>query len=72
MTFKSIDVGPRYLTPEQQQLQRHDRVTGKSKLVERSKKLLLKQLNQAGLTLQQRGYTKKELQIFARNNCVEL
>ena len=55
MAFKSTDICPWYLTPEQQQLQRHDRATGKSKLVERSKKLLLEQLNHAGVTLQQQG-----------------
>ena len=35
--------GPWYLSPEQQQLQRHDRPTGKSSRVERSKKLLMEQ-----------------------------
>ena len=72
MAFKSTDIGPLYLTAEQQQLQRHDRATGKSKLVEQSKKILLEQLNQAGVALQQRGYTKKELQNFTRNNGIEL
>ena len=68
MAFKSTDIGPLYLTAEQQQLQRHDRATGKSKLVERSKKILLEQR----VALQQQGYTKKELQNFARNNAIEL
>jgi hypothetical protein len=67
MKFKPTVGGPAwYLTPEQQQLQRRDRATGKSKFVKQSKKLHLEQLNQAGVTLQQQGYTKKELQSFAR------
>ncbi len=65
--------GPWYLSPEQQQLQRHDRPTGKSRRVEKSKKLLMECLGAAGVTLQQqRGYTRKELQVFARNNGIEL
>lgn len=54
-------------------MQRHDRPTGKIRLVERSKKLLLEALYAKGVTLQQqRGYSKKELQDFARNNQIEL
>jgi hypothetical protein len=41
--------------------------------VERSKKVLLRCLSDKGVTLQQqRGYTRKELQEFARNNGIEL
>ena len=73
MKFKPTVGGPAwYLTPEQQQLQRRDRATGKSKFVKQSRKLHLEQLNQAGVTLQQQGYTKKELQSFARINGIEL
>ena len=73
MVFRVEDSGPWYLTPEQREAQRHNRATGKTKLVERSKKLLLEALREKGLMLQQqRGYTKKELQEFARNNRVEL
>jgi hypothetical protein len=73
MVFTAGDTGPWYLSPDQQALQRHDRPTGKSKLVERSKKQLLEALKERGVTLQQqRGYTKKELQDFARNNQIEL
>ena len=73
MVFGVDDSGPWYLTPEQRAAQRHNRPTGKTKLVERSKKLLLEALREKGLMLQQqRGYTKKELQEFVRNNCVEL
>ena len=73
MTFAAEDQGPWYLPQEQQAIQRHDRPTGKIKLVERSKKQLLEALNAKGVTLQQqRGYSKKELQDFARNNQIEL
>jgi hypothetical protein len=73
MIFIADDSGPWYLTPEQQSSQRHDRSTGKTKLVERSKKQLLEALNERGVMLQrQRGYTKKELQDFARINQIEL
>ncbi|KAI2495738.1 hypothetical protein MHU86_18762 [Fragilaria crotonensis] len=73
MTFAAKDKGPWYLSPEQQAMQRHDRPTGKIRLVERSKKLLLEALHAKGVTLQQqRGYSKKELQDFARNNQIEL
>jgi hypothetical protein len=73
LIFKETDSGPWYLPPEQKELQRHDRPTGRSKLVERSKKVLLRCLSDKGVTLQQqRGYTRKELQEFARNNGIEL
>ncbi|KAI2509788.1 hypothetical protein MHU86_4641 [Fragilaria crotonensis] len=73
LIFKASDSGPWYLTPDQREAQRHDRLTGKVKVVERSKKVLLDALNEKGVTLQQqRGYTKKELQDFARNNNIEL
>ena len=68
-----IDVGPWYLSEHQQRIQRHDRPTGKTKVVERSKKVLLEALKDKGATLQQqRGYTKKELQDFARNNGIKV
>ena len=41
----TTDSGPWYLTPEQKELQRHDRPTGRNKVVERSKKQLLACLN---------------------------
>jgi hypothetical protein len=46
MAFKSTDIGPWYLTPEQQQLQRHDRATydcdcGGSLISEKSCRILL-------------------------------
>ncbi len=42
-------------------------------MVERSKQLLINALNDKGVTLQQqRGYTKKELQDFARHNGIDL
>ncbi|KAI2492861.1 hypothetical protein MHU86_21674 [Fragilaria crotonensis] len=73
LIFKDTDSGPWYLAPEQKELQRHDRQTGRSKLVEKSKKELLRCLSDKGVTLsQQRGYTRKELQEFARNNGIEL
>ena len=66
MVFRVGDSGPWYLTPEQRAVQRHNRPTGKTKLVERSKKLLLEALRDVGLMLQQqRGYTKKTLQDIA-------
>ncbi len=73
MIFLANDSGPWYLTPDQWALQQHNRPTGKAKLVERSKKQLLETLKERGVMLQQqRGYTKKELQDFARNNQIEL
>ncbi|KAI2503269.1 hypothetical protein MHU86_11206 [Fragilaria crotonensis] len=73
LIFKDTDSGPWYLAPEQKELHRHDRQTGRSKLVEKSKKELLRCLSDKGVTLsQQRGYTRKELQEFARNNGIEL
>ena len=73
LIFKETDSGPWYLPPEQKELQRDDRPTERSKLVERSKKVLLRCLSGKGVTLQQqRGYTRKELQEFARNNGIEL
>jgi hypothetical protein len=74
LTYTVDDTGrPWYLTPEQREIQRHNRPTGKSKNFERSKKLLLEALKDKGVTLQQqRGYTEKELQDFARNNSIEL
>ncbi len=72
MVFKTDDRGPWYLTLDQQDLQRHDRMTGKSKVAEKTKKTLLDKLNDRGVTLQQkRGYTKTELQELARANSVE-
>ena len=71
--FKPDDSGPFYLTPEQRQIQRHNRSTGKIKRVERSKKLLINALTDAGVTFQQqRSYTKKELQDFARIRGIDL
>jgi hypothetical protein len=71
MVFKTDERGPWYLTPDQQDLQQHDRMTGKSKVVEK-KKTLLDKLSDRGVTHQQkRGYTKTELQELARANGVE-
>ncbi len=73
LIFTVDDSGSWYLTPDQRAIQRHNRPTGKTKHVERSKKLLLEALKDKGVTLQQqRGYAKKELQDFARNNCIGL
>ena len=73
MVFRADDIGPWYLSPTQQALQRHDRPTGKTKSVEKSKKELLDALKERGVVLQQqRGYTKKELQDFARHNGIDL
>jgi hypothetical protein len=73
MALKPINTGPWYLSPEQKEIQRCDRATGKSKLIERSKEQLLEQLKEVGVTLQQQqGYTKEERQTFARNNEIEL
>jgi hypothetical protein len=71
--FKTEDIGPWYLSPEQKELQRHDKPTGGIRKVERSKKLVIKALTEAGVTLQQnRSYTKKELQDFARMRGIDL
>jgi hypothetical protein len=73
LVYLESDSGPWYLSPEQRQSQRHDRPTGRSKRVERSKKILVECLRAAGVTLQQqRGYTRKELQEFAKNNGIDL
>lgn len=73
LVYLESDSGPWYLSPEQRQSQRHDRPTGRSKRVERSKKVLVECLRAAGVTLQQqRGYTRKELQEFAKNNGIDL
>ena len=62
MVFKTDDCGPWYMTPDQRELQRHDRTLGKrSKPAEKTKKALLEDLNERGVVLQQkRGYTKAE------------
>jgi hypothetical protein len=70
MVFKSNDNGPWYLSLEQREVQRHDRTTGKSKIVEKTKKTLLQELNDSGVK-QKRGYTKAELQGLARENGFE-
>lgn len=73
LVFKIGDSGPFYLSPEQRELQRHDRPTGRHKLVEKSKKLLVNSLKEAGVLLQQQqSYSKKELQEYARSNNVDL
>jgi hypothetical protein len=72
LIFTVDDLGPWYLTPDQQAIQRHNWPTGKTNHVEWSKKLILEALIDKGVTLQQQqGFTKKELQDFARNNCIE-
>ena len=72
-TFKTNDCGPFYLSAEQREQQRHDRPTGKIKRVERSKKMLVNALSDVGVSFQQqRNYTKKELQDFARIGGVDL
>lgn len=71
--FKADDCGPWYLTPEQRDTQRHNKGTGRTKLVERSKKQLFNALTNAGVSFQQnRNHTKKELQDFARIHGVAL
>jgi hypothetical protein len=73
LLFKVDNVGPCYLSADQQRTQRHNRPTGKTKVVEWSKKELLKALKEKGVTLQQQqGYTEKELQDFEGNNCIEV
>ena len=73
LIFKDSDTGPWYLDDDQREIQRHDRPTGKIKTVEKSKKQLLEALKAKGVALQQqRGFTKKELQVFATNNNIEL
>ncbi|KAI2505686.1 hypothetical protein MHU86_8745 [Fragilaria crotonensis] len=73
MVFTSNDKGPWYLqSDEERESRRHNRPTGRSKRVERTKKLLVDALELAGVTLQQqRNHTKKELQDFARVNGVD-
>ena len=74
LVYKAEDIGPWYLSPgEQRELQRHNKPTGRSRTVERSKKLLIKALTDAGVEFQQnRSFTKKELQDFARMQGIEL
>jgi hypothetical protein len=75
LVYKAEDIGPWYLSPEQRELQQHNKPTGRSRTgVERSKKLLIKKaLTDAGVEFQQsRSFTKKELQDFARMRGIEL
>ncbi|KAI2497782.1 hypothetical protein MHU86_16724 [Fragilaria crotonensis] len=73
MIFKSDDAGPWYLSSEQREAQRNDRATGRSRRVERSKKLLTKALTEAGVELpQQRNFTRRELQEFAKRHNVDV
>jgi hypothetical protein len=61
LMFHASALGPWYLTPDQREIQRHDRPTGKVKIVERCKKALVEVLKEKGVTLQQqRGFTKKK------------
>jgi hypothetical protein len=60
LEFENENSGPFYLSPEQRALQRNDKPTGKHKFVERSKKLLIDSLIDAGVLLQQQqSFTKK-------------
>jgi hypothetical protein len=72
MVFKPGDTGHWYVSPEQKELQRYDRTTGRSKVVEKTKKTLVEELNDRGVMLQQkRGYAKAELQELAREIGIE-
>jgi hypothetical protein len=73
MIFGPNDTGPWYLSPEQREAQRHDQATGRSRRVERSKKLLKEALSEAGVEISdRRGYTRKELQAFAIRQGVDI
>ncbi len=74
VVFNADDCGPWTLSSaEQRDLQRHSKASGRSKLVERSKKQLFKVLTDACISFQQyRNHTKKELQDFARTHAVAL
>ena len=72
LIYKESDAGPWYLNPNQREVQKHDRPTGKIKVVEKSKKQLLEALKDRGVSLQQRDFTKKELQVMATNNNIEI
>ncbi len=73
MIFGSDDAGPWYLSCEQREAQRNDRATGQSRRVERSKKLLTIALAAAGVELpQQRNFTRRELQAFAKTHNVDV
>ena len=73
LVFKPDDIGPWYISREQREAQRYDRPTGQSRRVERSKKLLIKALSEAGVELpEQRSYTRKELQTFAKRHDVDI
>ena len=73
MVFKPEDTGPWYLSNEQRVAQRKDRATGRSRRVERSKKLLMKALLDAGVELpRHRNFTMKELQTFANRNGIDV
>ena len=70
--FKNNDNDPWYSSLEQRKVQWHDRTTGKIKIVEKTKTTFLKELNESGMTLQQKwGYTKAELQGLARENGIK-
>jgi hypothetical protein len=53
LVFQVDDVGIWYFSEHQQRIQRHDRPTGKTKVVERSMKVPLEALKDKGLMLQQ-------------------
>ena len=73
MIFKSDDAGPWYLSFEQREAQRDDRATGRITRVERSKKLLTKALTEAGVELpQQRNFTRRDLQAFAKRHNIDV
>ena len=57
----------------QREAQRNDRATGRSRRVERSKKLLTKALTDAGVELpQQRNFTRRDLQEFAKRQNINV
>ncbi len=71
LVFQAADVGPWYLSEHQQRIQRHDRPTGRTNVVERSKKMLLEALKDKGVTLQQhQGYTKKNFKTLQRTTAL--
>jgi hypothetical protein len=73
MVFKPTDSGPWYLTAEEKEARRHDKPTGRSKTIERTKQELVDALEAADVPLQRKTHhSKKELQQFATNNGVSI
>jgi hypothetical protein len=60
MIFLSEDSGPWYLSAQQREAHRKDQAKGKSRLVKRSKKLLVNALSEAGVDITEKEDTQEK------------